>query len=221
MCFGKILFYHLFIRIIFVPKKIILKKRTQMCVQILFFEKIITTLCAKNIFLKNRHKMKLTSFFRDQLGLSQEMMAIHLAVTKSQLSMYESGKRELPNTALTKLAELAVFFDQNKISEEPESEVQKEQELKLKAFLAIQIKELEYKKLKEQRRLEKIQKKYKQNNMLYKWALHLRENKVTLSEVVLHQATKGMEQNGLVSQMIQKMKLETITTQLDYFQSLK
>ena len=165
--------------------------------------------------------MKLTPFFRDQLGLSQEMMAIYLAVTKSQLSMYESGKRELPNTALTKLADLAVFFDQNKVSEKQDSELQKEQELKLKAFLAIQIKELEYKKLKEQRRLEKIQKKYNQNNMLHKWALHLQENKITLSEVVLHQARKGMEQNSLVGQMVQKMKLETITSQLDYFQSLK
>ncbi|TRX21941.1 helix-turn-helix transcriptional regulator [Flavobacterium franklandianum] len=148
--------------------------------------------------------MKVTQLFRNQLGLSQEMMAIYLAINKSQLSMYELGERELPNTALTKLATLAVFFDQNKGSEAEQTEVQKDQELKLNEFLTLQIKDLEYKKLKEQRRLDKIQKKYKQNNMLYKWALHLQENKVALSEVVLHQATKGIDQNGLVNQTIQK-----------------
>lgn len=175
----------------------------------------------KNSILKIDHKMKVTQLFRDQLGLSQEMMAIYLAITKSQLSMYELGKRELPTSTLTKLAALAVFFDQNKESQEQPTEVQKDQELKLNEFLAFQIKDLEYKKLKEQRLLDAIQKKYKQNGVLYKWAQHLQETNTTLSEVLMQHATTRMEQNGLVSQTIQKMKLETITSQLDYFHSLK
>ena len=90
--------------------------------------------------------MKPTQFFREQLGLTQEMMALYLAVTKSQLSMHELNKRELPSSAIGKLAEIAVFLDQNKTNEAVESEFQIEQELKLKAFLDSQIKELEYKK---------------------------------------------------------------------------
>lgn len=178
-------------------------------------------MCAKNIFNKNRHKMKLTQLLRNQLGLSQEMMAIYLAIPKSQLSMYEAGKRELPTTTLTKLAELAVFFDQNKGSEAQPTGVQNDQEQKLNKFIAVQIEDLKYKKLKELRLLDTIQKKYKQNGVLYQWAQHLQESNSTLAAVLMQQATQGMEQNGLVSQTKQKLKLETITSQLDYFQSLK
>jgi hypothetical protein len=42
-----------------------------------------------------------------------------------------------------------------------------------------------------------------------------------LAVVLLEQATTGMKQNGLLNQTKQKMRLETITTQLDYCQSLK
>ena len=178
-------------------------------------------MCAKNNFYKNRHKMNLTQFFRDQLGFSQEMMAIYLAVTKSQLSMYESGKRELPSAALTKLADLAVFFEQNKISEEQESEFQKEQELKLKAFLDFQIKDLEYKKLKEQRLLEIMQKKYNQNLKLHAFGQHLKKSKWTLAEVLLQQAISGIERNGLLSQATQIVKIKGIKCQLDYCSNLK
>ena len=165
--------------------------------------------------------MKLTQLYRDQLGLSQEMMAIYLAVTKSQLSMYELGKRELPSATLKKLAALAVFFYQTKEGQEKERELQKEEELKLKEFVAVQIKDLEFKKIKEQRLLDKIQKNYAQNSLLYKWALDLQEKNATLSQMLMKQAIKGREQNGLVSQTKQKLKLETIASQLDYFQSLK
>ncbi len=165
--------------------------------------------------------MKLTLSFRNQLGLSQEMMAIYLAMAKSQLSMYESGKRELPSSALVKLADIALFLQQNENNGVTESELQKEQDLKLKTFLDFQIKELEYKKLKEQRLLERIQKKYKQNVALYAFAQHLQNSKTALAEVLLQQALKAIEQNGLVNQTIQKMKLEIITSQLDYLQSLK
>jgi transcriptional regulator with XRE-family HTH domain len=165
--------------------------------------------------------MKLTAFFREQLGLSQEMMAQYLGVAKSQLSMHESGKRELPTAALTKLAALAVFFDQNKVSEEHESEVQKEQELKLKAFLAIQIKDLEYKQIREQRLLENIQKKYKQNLKLYAFAQHSINNNMSLANALLQQAITGIKQHSLANQTQQLLKLESIKSQLDYINSLK
>ena len=176
---------------------------------------------SKNNLLKIDHKMKLTQIFRNQLGLSQEMMAIHLAIAKSQLSMYELGKRELPNATLDKLAELAVFFDQNKGMEAQPLEVQNDQEQKLNEFILFQIEDLKYKKIKEQRLLDAMQKKYNQNGVLYKWAQHLQETNTALAAVLMQQAIKGMEQNGLFSQTKQQLKLEIITSQLDYYQSLK
>ena len=164
--------------------------------------------------------MKPTQFFREQLGLTQEMMSLYLAVTKSQLAMYELDKRELSSSAIGKLAEIAVFLDQNKTNEAVESEFQIEQELKLKAFLDSQIKELEYKKIKEERLLELIQKKYKQNIALYAFAQHLQKNKTVLAEVLLQQAIKGVAQNGVVNQTMQRAKVEAIVSQLFYLQSL-
>jgi transcriptional regulator with XRE-family HTH domain len=165
--------------------------------------------------------MKTTQLFREQLGFSQEVMAQYLFITRSQLAMYETGKRELPTTALAKLAEIALFLQRNESIGVAESELQRVQESKLKAFLELQIKELEYKKLKEQRLLERIQKKYKQNIELYSFAQHLQKNKTALVEVLLQQAIKGLTQNGLLNQTIQKIKLETITSQLDYINILK
>jgi hypothetical protein len=52
---------------------------------------------------------------------------------------------------LTKLAELALFLNQNSNRNEQESELYKEQKLRLKTFLNGKTKDLEYKKLKRQR----------------------------------------------------------------------
>ena len=165
--------------------------------------------------------MKTTELFRDQLGLSQEMMSIYLGLTRSQLSMYELGKRELPIGTQAKLADLAVFLEHNKVSEEQESEFQKEQELKLKEFLAFQIKELEYKQIKEQQLLEKILKKYHQSQKLHAFALHLQKSKHKLAEILLQQAISGVERNGLLLQTQQLLKLEGIKSQLNYITILK
>ncbi len=165
--------------------------------------------------------MKTTELLRNQLGLSQEMMAVYLGLNRSQIAMYETRKRDLPTAVLIKLAHITLFFEQNQITDAIEKEFLNKQDLELQAFLAHQLKELEYKRIKEERLLERMQKKYRQNLALYHLALHLQENNVELAEVLLEQATTGMKQNGLLNQTKQKMKLETITTQLDYCQSLK
>jgi transcriptional regulator with XRE-family HTH domain len=165
--------------------------------------------------------MKTTELLRDQLGLSQEMMGVYLGLNRSQIAMYETSKRDLPTAVLIKLANITLFFEQNQITDAIEKEFLIKQELEVKAFFEHQLKELEYKKIKAERLLEKTQKKYRQNLALYHLALHLQENNVELAELLLQQATTGMKQNGLLNQTKQKMKLETITSQLDYCQSLK
>ena len=52
--------------------------------------------------------MNIIKNFREQLGLSQQDLAGYLLIAKSQISMVESGLRELPTPALIKLA----FFEQ-------------------------------------------------------------------------------------------------------------
>lgn len=53
--------------------------------------------------------MKKQLTIREQLGLKQEELALLLQVTRSQLSLYEIGKRKLPTHATEKLATLLSF----------------------------------------------------------------------------------------------------------------
>jgi transcriptional regulator with XRE-family HTH domain len=165
--------------------------------------------------------MKATQLFRDQLGLSQEVMAQYLCITRSQLAMYEAGKRELPTAALAKLAEIALFFDQKNVTENEGHQLLKKQELEVKVLLTRHAKELEYKQIKEQRLLDTIQKKHNQNLQLNSLALYLQKNKAAQAEVLLQQAIAGIEQNGLARQTKQMLKLEGIKSQLEYINILK
>ena len=56
----------------------------------------------------NQDAMNIIKNFREQLGLSQQDLATYLSIAKSQISMVESGLRDLPTPALVKLA----FFEQ-------------------------------------------------------------------------------------------------------------
>ena len=56
--------------------------------------------------------MNIIKNFREQLGLSQQDLANYLSISKSQISMVESGLRELPTPALIKLA----YFEQASIA---------------------------------------------------------------------------------------------------------
>jgi transcriptional regulator with XRE-family HTH domain len=57
---------------------------------------------------------------REDLGLSQEQMAIYLDVSRSALGMAEKGRRRLPTAALQKLAELQKAVHNN-IPHEPKA----------------------------------------------------------------------------------------------------
>ncbi len=158
--------------------------------------------------------MKATQLFRKQLGLSQEVMAQYLCVTRSQLAMYEAGKRELPTAALVKLAEMAQFFEQNKATEKDENQALDKKELEV--LLAHHAKELEYHQIKEQRLLDVIQKKHNQNLQLNSLVLHLQKNKTSQADVLLQHAIIEIKKNGLAAQTKQVLKLEGIKSQLGF-----
>ena len=58
-------------------------------------------------------KLKMKNNFRTSLGLKQEELAQLLQVSRSQLSLYELGKRSLPLPALEKLAFMLQLSQKN------------------------------------------------------------------------------------------------------------
>lgn len=165
--------------------------------------------------------MKTTQLLREQLGLSQEMMAQYLQITLSQLGMYETGKRDLPTAALVKIAEIVLFFEQKQKTTKEEKELIKQQQARAQEIIKQQIKEFEYKQIKELRVMVKIQKKYNQSIQLHLLAQHLQKNKTPHTDILLQQAIAGIEKYSLAHQTNQILKLESIKSQLDYINTLK
>jgi transcriptional regulator with XRE-family HTH domain len=165
--------------------------------------------------------MKASQLIREQLGLSQEIMAYYLGVTKSLLAMYERGKREIPTSAMVKLAEMELFLNQNQNKFKQENELLNKQQSKVKSLIEKQLLELELKQIKEQRKLDAIQKKHEQSLKLNSFVTHLQSNKSKQAELIQLHAFTGIEKNGLVEQTKQTLKLESINSQLAYLKSLK
>ena len=163
--------------------------------------------------------MKLTQSYREQLGLSQETLAMVFNMSKSQLAMHETGKRDLPLVALEKLAAMTSFFKQAATTSTT-VELIKNQEWQQQVFIEAQIKELEFLQIQAQRQLDTMLKKYNQNIELHAFALHLQANGSPIGDALLQQATKGIKKNGLVAQTQQIIKREGIKGQLDYLRNI-
>ena len=160
--------------------------------------------------------MKTTQFIREQIGLSQEALAHYLSISISQLAMYEIGKRELPTGTMTKLADIMLFLNQNQKNFKQENELLNKQQSKVLNLIEKEIKILELKQIKEQRKLDAIEKKYQQNLKLNIFVAHLELTKSKQKDVIQLQASRGIDKNGLVEQTKQTLKLESINSQLDY-----
>lgn len=165
--------------------------------------------------------MKVSQLIRVQLGLSQEIMAYYLGVSKSLLAMYEKGKREIPTAAMVKLAEMELFLNQNQKNFKQDNELLNKQQSKVQNLIEKKIIELELKQIKEQRKLDAVQKKHEQSLKLNLFVTHLQSNKSKLAEFIQMQAFSGIEKNSLVVQTKQALKLESINSQLAYVKNLK
>ena len=108
-----------------------MKILSQKCDKIINFKKIITPMnAAKQI--------------REQLGLTQQDLAMYLLIPLSQLAMYETGKRDLPAATRIKLAELLRLFEQSQKNVKAKNELLKANQLKVNKKLDTQAKDLEY-----------------------------------------------------------------------------
>ena len=165
--------------------------------------------------------MKTTQFIREQLGLSQEALAMYLSIRLSQLAMYEIGKRDLPVGTMEKLADIMLFLNQNQKNFKQENELLNKQQSKVQSLIEKQLIELELKQIKEQRKLDAIEKKYQQSLKLNLFVAHLELTKSKQKDVIQLHAFSGIEKSGLVEQTKQALKLEGINSQLAYLKSLK
>ena len=175
----------------------------------------------KYFFIQKLSQMKTTQFIREQLGLSQEALAIYLSIRLSQLAMYETGKRDLPVGTTEKLADILLFLNQNQKKFKQENELLSKQQSKVQSLIEKQLIELELKQIKEQRKLDAIQKKHEQSLKLNLFVAHLQSNKSKSADFIQMQAFSGIEKNSLVEQTKQTLKLESINSQLAYLKTLK
>lgn len=118
---------------------------------------------------------------REQLGLKQEELAQLLQVTRSQLSLYEIGKRKLPLHATQKLASMLSFV-QNKSRAIEHKSKNNQKELKILQQLLIKN---QHQQLINEKKMLALQKKQKAVVATEKVVEHLMEQAKTKKEIKL------------------------------------
>jgi transcriptional regulator with XRE-family HTH domain len=151
--------------------------------------------------------MKKSENIREILGVSQEDLAVLLKVTRSQLSMYELGKRDLPTSALLQLAPILKFMHEEslKLGSADLLKFQAEQQKKVLEQL---LKENQYKQKLLERKLEIAEKKYQSNVAAMQLMRYLEREapETRLIKVIEAKATSELEKNGL--EVLTKYKIQ-------------
>lgn len=88
--------------------------------------------------------MNKSAYLRNQLNLSQEEMAMVLGTTRSQLSLYELGLRELSTSALVKYSQIGLFLATPETPQANDAPPSNEQLLQHEKFLTKALKENQY-----------------------------------------------------------------------------
>jgi transcriptional regulator with XRE-family HTH domain len=149
--------------------------------------------------------MKKQASIREQLGLKQEELAQLLQVTRSQLSLYEIGKRKLPTLATQKLAYLLSFAQ----TETATLDLEAENERIDPSFLQRLLVKNQHQQLMIDKKLQAMQKKEYATKASNKIVNHLVEQAKTNKEIKLIESLglkKKYEKNveGLVQLQIKK-----------------
>lgn len=152
--------------------------------------------------------MKKGENIRNLLGITQEELAVLLNITRSQLSLFEIGKREIPTEAMTKLANMYLSINNNTSSSEKLSEVIKTQEEHKKQTLEALLKDNKYYQLVCAKKIEKAEKKYNNNMLRLQLVMHL-EKEAKHQNIVKSMELKtnsDIMKNGLAQ--LTKLKIE-------------
>ncbi len=97
-----------------------------------------------------------------ELGLKQEELAVLLNISKGQLAMFETGKRDLPIAAMQKLASMLQFVQEESLKS-GSAEVLKSQTEQKKKVLEHLLRENQYKQKLLEKKLEIAEKKFQSN----------------------------------------------------------
>jgi transcriptional regulator with XRE-family HTH domain len=121
------------------------------------------------------------------LGLKQEELAMLLNISKGQLAMFETGKRDLPIAAMQQLAPMLQFVQEESLKS-GSAEVLKFQTEQKKKVLAQLLKDNQYKQKLLEKKLEIVVNKYQANST----AMQL------MRFLEIDASKKGDSPNGLV-----------------------
>ena len=106
--------------------------------------------------------MQKTQTVSKLLGLKQEELAMLLKVSKGQLAMYETGKRELPVSALLSLVPMFQFLKEERLKS-CSAEILKSQAEQQKKVLEHLLRENKYFQTEVSKKLEMAERKYQEN----------------------------------------------------------
>ncbi|MCW3093131.1 MAG: hypothetical protein JWP81_4200 [Ferruginibacter sp.] len=162
--------------------------------------------------------MKTTKSLREKFALSQAQMAEYLSTTRSRLSLYEIGKRDLPVHALVKLSEMEVFLHNSsqRKSISPHVKLHEEKTTELLEYLLI---EQRYQAALAKRKLVAIKEVYAQKLLMLDLLDYFRTRDDNASagqrytdwmneiEVL---SLKAIDDNGLHIQRMLQLKISSI-----------
>lgn len=161
----------------------------------------------KNIFFINCHK-KMKSISK-ALGLTQEELAFLLGVTRSQLSMYQLGKRNLPPEAKLKLSELLQAVTNTNTSKQ--NKIALEKNPTTTKWIAELLLVNQQKQLATEKRLQQLQRKIEKEKVATQLMNFLkREEKFKTSKVVKAIALKNTSNNSEEILLKLTLKLEVL-----------
>ena len=150
---------------------------------------------------------------RDAFGISQEELAIVLKITRSQLAMFETGKRELPSTAIIQLADMLRYLQEDASKSADTTSLLKAQEIQKGKALEEMRKENHFKQLVLEKKLNALEKKYKANLSAFQLMKYMEKQDTKNGKLESHllktierKALAELNKNGLV--MITKYKIE-------------
>jgi transcriptional regulator with XRE-family HTH domain len=170
----------------------------QNCGKIFDFKKNATRSIAKKEVKKKmpQKNMKKSANIRDVLGVTQEEMAMLLKITRSQLSMYELGKRDLPADAKIKVAEMLQHVQESGSKSTANLPIVKAQERKKENRVAELLLDNKYKQLVLDKKIKAVEKKYAANLTAIRLAGYL-ENQTIKNPTQENQLLNGIKAKAL------------------------
>ncbi len=164
---------------------------------------------------KKMPQMKQTTTIKSQLGFSQEEMALLLGVSRTQWSMYEIGKRDLPLTAKEQLASILLHQQNVKETSKEKQKISVIEKQKTQEWLKQELLNIEYKKEVVVRKLLAIENKRAESFAALEVVsfLETQEQKepiVSLIKSIKIRATNTLNKNALHQLMELQMKKEQL-----------